>query len=90
MNRVVSERTVRCRKRHLCQLCLTGIEKGDRARVQTCADGGDIWQHRTHLRCGVMLGAYWKDAGFDPLYLDDDERPDPDEFRAFLAASASD
>lgn len=48
---ILSNKHVKARKSHTCNLCKLKIEKGEVYRSAKLADGGEIWAWKEHLEC---------------------------------------
>ena len=49
------------RKQHRCNWCGNPIQKGEKYRISTNVDGGDIWNFKEHLRCEEIFRAFYKE-----------------------------
>lgn len=56
---IISDETVKARKRHICNLCGQPIHPGEEYRKCVNKDG-DIFTWREHMRCGKMVERFSK------------------------------
>jgi hypothetical protein len=67
----LTNKTVTCRKSHLCEWCGEVIEKGDQAQYRSGVHEGDFFSGHQHIECyEAMTNSDYDDfdyGGFDPM-----------------------
>lgn len=74
MVRVIKESVVRANKRHTCDYCCLGIEKGEKYSAAT-VKGDEMFRWKSHLKCKEIAAKIWR-------YVDPDEGMTEEDFRS--------
>lgn len=62
---VVSERILKARKSHICDLCGLRIEKGIKYNYDFIVEGGDAWGFKSHLDCNHLAHIWFMEDDFN-------------------------
>jgi len=71
MSDFYTEKKVKARKQHKCELCTDLIEKGEIYLKSVSVWEGDFNSYKRHLKCAKILDSYLSDIGYGEYSLDD-------------------